>query len=57
MVIFMSLMAMAPIILFNITAKGEYIRRFGGHNNKNPEHNLTNAHGVAIDNRDSKNHC
>lgn len=31
---------------------GEYIRHFGGHHNANPEHNLHNAHGVAVDLRD-----
>ncbi len=31
--------------------KGQYIRHFGGHNNSNPDHNLRNAHGVAIDTR------
>ncbi|MEP7230201.1 MAG: 6-bladed beta-propeller [Ginsengibacter sp.] len=35
--------------------KGEYIRHFGGHKNTNPDHNLDNAHGVVIDNRDAKN--
>lgn len=35
--------------------KGQYIRHFGGHNNTNKEHNLVNAHGVAIDIRDKKN--
>jgi peptidylglycine monooxygenase len=30
---------------------GKYIRHFGGHNNANPEHNLNNAHGVAVDMR------
>ncbi|QHT66299.1 twin-arginine translocation signal domain-containing protein [Rhodocytophaga rosea] len=29
--------------------QGKYIRHFGGHNNANPEHNLQNAHGVAVD--------
>lgn len=38
------------IIQYN--SKGQYIRHFGGHNNANPEHNLSNAHGVAIDTRD-----
>jgi hypothetical protein len=28
---------------------GKYIRHFGGHNNSNPNHNLDNAHGVAVD--------
>ena len=41
------------IIQYN--AKGQYIRHFGGKNNANPEHNLVNAHGVAIDTRDPKN--
>ncbi|MCH5597493.1 NHL repeat-containing protein [Niabella ginsengisoli] len=36
-------------------ARGKYIRHFGGHNNSNPDHNLKNAHGVAIDNRDKNN--
>jgi hypothetical protein len=35
------------IIQYN--SKGQYIRHFGGHNNENKEHNLSNAHGVAID--------
>ncbi|MDH4089710.1 MAG: 6-bladed beta-propeller [Cyclobacteriaceae bacterium] len=30
---------------------GKYIRHFGGHENSNAEHNLVNAHGVAIDHR------
>lgn len=38
------------IIQYN--SKGQYIRHFGGHNNANKEHNLVNAHGVAIDYRD-----
>jgi hypothetical protein len=29
--------------------RGQYIRHFGGHQNANPEHNLNNAHGVAVD--------
>ncbi|PWJ57997.1 hypothetical protein CLV98_105177 [Dyadobacter jejuensis] len=28
---------------------GQYIRHFGGHHNANKEHNLHNAHGVAVD--------
>ncbi len=32
--------------------KGQYIRHFGGHNNANPNHNLNQAHGVAVDTRD-----
>jgi hypothetical protein len=33
--------------------QGQYIRHFGGHSNANPEHNLNNAHGVAVDLRDA----
>lgn len=28
---------------------GKYIRHFGGHHNSNADHNLNNAHGVAVD--------
>ncbi len=31
--------------------QGQYIRHFGGHDNADPDHNLNNAHGVAIDRR------
>lgn len=41
------------IIQYN--SKGQYIRHFGGRNNANKEHNLVNAHGVAIDTRDKNN--
>ncbi|WP_336516355.1 6-bladed beta-propeller [Pollutibacter soli] len=34
---------------------GKFIRMFGGRNNKNPEHNLVNAHGVVVDTRDKNN--
>lgn len=34
---------------------GRYIRHFGGRNNANKEHNLLNAHGVAVDLRDAAN--
>jgi hypothetical protein len=30
-------------------SRGQYIRHFGGHKNENKEHDLSNAHGVAID--------
>ena len=36
-------------------SNGKYIRHFGGHNNANKDHNLVNAHGVAIDLRDKNN--
>ena len=41
------------IIQYN--SRGQYIRHFGGHNNTNKEHNLVNAHGVAVDLRDKNN--
>ncbi|MDP4130585.1 MAG: 6-bladed beta-propeller [Bacteroidota bacterium] len=41
--------------IIQYSTKGEYIRHFGGHHNANPEHNLSNAHGVAIDRRDKNN--
>lgn len=41
--------------ILQYNSKGEYIRHFGGRNNKNKEHNLANAHGVAIDYRDKEN--
>lgn len=36
-------------------SNGRYIRHFGGHDNANPDHNLQNAHGVAVDTRDPQN--
>lgn len=41
------------IIQYNFD--GQYIRHFGGKNNANKDHNLSNAHGVAIDSRDPAN--
>lgn len=41
--------------IIQYSAKGQYIRHFGGHNNPNPDHNLRNAHGVAVDMRDKAN--
>ncbi len=32
--------------------RGQYIHHFGGHHNQDPDHNLHNAHGVAVDLRD-----
>ncbi len=37
--------------ILQFTARGEFIRKFGGHDNENPAHNLKNAHGVAVDTR------
>lgn len=39
--------------IIQYSAHGEYIRHWGGHNNEDPNYNLSNAHGVAIDYRDS----
>ncbi|RTE54959.1 6-bladed beta-propeller [Arenibacter aquaticus] len=41
------------ILQFN--HKGEFIRKWGGKNNADENYNLMNAHGVAVDYRDSKN--
>jgi hypothetical protein len=41
--------------ILQYNSKGQYIRHFGGLKNANTEHNLDNAHGVAIDSRDAKN--
>jgi len=41
------------ILQFN--HKGEFIRKFGGMKNENKDHNLNQAHGVAIDYRDKDN--
>lgn len=41
--------------IIQYSSKGEYIRHFGGRNNSNPNHNLKNAHGIAVDTRDPKN--
>ncbi|WP_236617968.1 twin-arginine translocation signal domain-containing protein [Rhodopirellula europaea] len=38
------------VIQYN--SNGEYIRHWGGHNNEDPNTNLKNAHGVALDTRD-----
>jgi hypothetical protein len=35
--------------------KGRFIKKFGGRNNANKEHNLYNAHGVVVDTRDKNN--
>ncbi|NVK23393.1 MAG: 6-bladed beta-propeller [Gammaproteobacteria bacterium] len=31
--------------------QGQYVRHFGGHDNSDKQHNLVNAHGIAIDTR------
>ncbi|AZQ63110.1 6-bladed beta-propeller [Flammeovirga pectinis] len=41
--------------IIQYSAKGEYIRHWGGHENSNKNYNLNNAHGVAIDYRDKSN--
>lgn len=37
--------------IIQYSAKGEYIRHWGGHNNSDSNYNLSNAHGIAIDYR------
>lgn len=32
--------------------RGQFIRKFGGHDNEDKNYNLQNAHGIALDNRD-----
>ncbi|MEM6644433.1 MAG: 6-bladed beta-propeller [Bacteroidota bacterium] len=41
--------------LIQYSANGEYIRHWGGRENEDPNYNLKNAHGVAIDYRDKEN--
>ncbi|MEO1010065.1 MAG: twin-arginine translocation signal domain-containing protein [Bacteroidota bacterium] len=41
------------ILQFN--AQGEFIRKWGGHDNRDENLNLKNAHGVAVDYRDKDN--
>ena len=41
------------ILQFN--HKGEFIRKWGGHDNSDKNYNLHNAHGVAVDYRDKQN--
>jgi hypothetical protein len=41
--------------ILHFDSKGRFIRKFGGHNNDNKEHNLQCAHGVVVDTRDKEN--
>ena len=41
--------------ILQFDSRGRFIRKFGGHNNENPAHNLKNAHGVVVDKRDKNN--
>jgi hypothetical protein len=41
--------------IIHYDSKGQYIRHFGGHYNTNKDHNLVNAHGITVDNRDKNN--
>ncbi|MDO6719378.1 6-bladed beta-propeller [Psychrosphaera sp. 1_MG-2023] len=36
-------------------SKGQYQEKWGGHDNQDPDHNLINAHGIELDNRDKAN--
>jgi hypothetical protein len=41
--------------ILQYNTRGEYIRKFGGKNNKNKDEDLINAHGIAVDTRDPQN--
>jgi len=41
--------------ILHYDANGKFIRKFGGKANSNPDHNLANAHGIAVDQRDPAN--
>ena len=41
--------------ILHFDAKGRFIRKFGGRNNADKEHNLYCAHGVLVDTRDKNN--
>lgn len=41
--------------ILHYSSKGEFIRKWGGHNNDDPNLNLQNAHGITLDTRDPDN--
>ena len=41
--------------ILQYSAKGEFIRKFGGKDNEDKNQNLVNAHGITVDLRDSNN--
>lgn len=41
--------------ILQFSPKGEFIKKWGGHNNVDENYNLQNAHGVAVDYRDKEN--
>ncbi|MEM9722443.1 MAG: 6-bladed beta-propeller [Bacteroidota bacterium] len=41
--------------ILQYNAQGEFIRKWGGHENEDPNYNLFNAHGVSLDKRDPEN--
>lgn len=41
--------------ILHYNAQGEFIRKWGGHDNEDKNYNLHNAHGVSIDDRDKDN--
>lgn len=41
--------------ILHFDAKGRFVRKFGGRNNADKEHNLYCAHGVLVDTRDKNN--
>lgn len=41
--------------ILQYNTKGQFIRKWGGHDNEDKNYNLHNAHGVTIDDRDKNN--
>ncbi|MFS4466673.1 6-bladed beta-propeller [Maribacter sp. 2210JD10-5] len=41
--------------ILQFSPKGEFIRKWGGHNNTDENYNINNAHGVAVDYRNKEN--
>ncbi|SDM87949.1 twin-arginine translocation signal domain-containing protein [Kriegella aquimaris] len=41
--------------ILQFSPQGEFIRKWGGHDNSDENYNLSNAHGVAVDYRDKTN--
>jgi len=41
--------------ILHFNSKGEFIKKWGGHDNSDKDYNLNNAHGIAVDYRDKAN--
>ena len=41
--------------ILHYDAQGRFIRKWGGHNNEDPNYNIHNAHGITLDERDPDN--